>query len=198
MDFDRMLLTHPMRQSGVTLVEVLVSLLIVAIGMLGVAGLFVASTRGAADSAYRSAASQAAYEIIDRIRANRDGLASYRNTTAISTTADPSPNCFSASCTPASLAAFETVVWAKSLTDGALSGIAQARAARLPNAQAVICQDRTPDDGTPTASGCDAAPLATDPWVVKIWWDERAVNNTERGAIGAPVIQRRFVMSFVP
>jgi len=183
---------------GVTLVEVLVSLLVVAIGMLGVAGLFVASTRGAADSGYRSTASLAAYEIIDRIRANRDGLGAYASASVIPTSAAPAVNCFNALCSPVQLAAFETVTWAQSLTNASLSGSSLTASARLPNAQAVICQDTTPDDGTPSAPGCAAAPAATDPWVVKIWWDERVTNATERTAAGGAVFQRRYVMSFVP
>lgn len=186
-------------QRGVSLIEVLVAMVVVAIGMLGVSGMFLLSTRGAADAASRSIAAQAAYEMADKIRSNRQGLATYLApawgvATAIPTGAPPVVDCFTVICTRPQQALFDMVVWARSLTNSSLVGMPQARAARLPQAQAVVCQDLTPDDGTPAAPACSSA--ATDPLVIKIWWSERAMNDTE-GA-GTPSLQRRYVLSFVP
>ncbi|WP_374402242.1 type IV pilus modification protein PilV [Niveibacterium sp.] len=186
-------------QSGVSLVEVLVAMVIVAVGLLGVSGMFLLSTRGATDAAARSVAAQAAYEITDKIRGNRQALATYLTptwgaSTVIPTAAAPAVDCFTVVCTRPQQALFDMIVWARSLTNASLGGIVQARASRLPQAQALICQDLTPDDGTPAAPACTAG--ATDPLVVKVWWSERAMNATE-GA-GAASLQRRYVLSFVP
>ncbi|WP_276509980.1 type IV pilus modification protein PilV [Niveibacterium umoris] len=186
-------------QRGVSLIEVLVAMVVVAIGLLGVSGMFVMSTRGTADSAARTAAAQAAYELADKVRANNAAIATYLAptwgvATAIPTAAAPATNCFTVACTPAQQAEFDMVVWARSLTNAALAGMAQARASRLTAAQAVLCRDLTPDDGTPAAPACSGG--ATDPLAIKIWWSERALNATE-GA-GVPSLQRRYVMSFVP
>jgi type IV pilus assembly protein PilV len=59
------------RSDGFTLVEVLVSLVILAIGLLGIAKLMLFSSHSN-DSAYlRSQATSLAYEILDDMRANR-------------------------------------------------------------------------------------------------------------------------------
>jgi type IV pilus assembly protein PilV len=59
------------RQKGFTLVEVLVSIVVLAVGLLGLAGLQLISLK-AADSAYhRSQASILVDDIVDRMRANR-------------------------------------------------------------------------------------------------------------------------------
>ena len=59
------------RQAGFTLVEVLVALVILAIGLLGLAGLQVTGLRGSSSAYMRSAAMIYANDMVDRIRANR-------------------------------------------------------------------------------------------------------------------------------
>jgi type IV pilus assembly protein PilV len=64
------------RNAGFTLLEVLVSLVILAIGLLGIAKLMLFSSH-ANDSAYlRSQATALAYEILDDMRANRQEVIS--------------------------------------------------------------------------------------------------------------------------
>jgi type IV pilus assembly protein PilV len=63
---------QPSRHSGFTLVEVLVTLVILSVGLLGVAALHTASLRNNLDSALRSQASALASDIADRMRANRN------------------------------------------------------------------------------------------------------------------------------
>jgi type IV pilus assembly protein PilV len=57
---------------GFTLVEVLVTLVILSVGLLGIAALHTASLRNNLDSALRSQASALADDIADRMRANRN------------------------------------------------------------------------------------------------------------------------------
>lgn len=61
-----------LRTGGFTLVEVLVTLVILSAGLLGVAALHSASLRNNLDSAMRSQASVLAADIADRMRGNRD------------------------------------------------------------------------------------------------------------------------------
>lgn len=56
---------------GFTLVEVLVALLVLSIGLLGLAGLQINGLRGNHSAYLRSQASVLAYDVIDRMRANR-------------------------------------------------------------------------------------------------------------------------------
>ena len=58
-------------QAGTTLIETLVALLVLSIGLLGVAGLQIASLQNNRGAHIRSQASVLAYDIADRMRANR-------------------------------------------------------------------------------------------------------------------------------
>lgn len=62
-----------MKQSGFTMLEVLVALLVLAIGLLGLAGLMASSMRNNLSASHRTQATWMAYDIIDRMRANREG-----------------------------------------------------------------------------------------------------------------------------
>lgn len=75
-----MLITHqiraPRRQRGFSLVEVLIALVIMSIGMLGIAGLYVQSMQAGRTSMLRHHAVTLAGDVADRIRANpRAGIA---------------------------------------------------------------------------------------------------------------------------
>jgi type IV pilus assembly protein PilV len=59
------------RQHGATLLEVLISIIVVALGLLGFAGLQVASLKSNNTAYYRSQATMLAYDVIDRIRVDR-------------------------------------------------------------------------------------------------------------------------------
>ncbi len=78
---------------GFTLVEALVTLLVLSIGLLGVAALQLNSLRANHSASLRSQATFLAYEILDRMRANRAAaltLNAYE--TALG---DPAPSCAS-------------------------------------------------------------------------------------------------------
>lgn len=62
-----------MKQSGFTLLEVLVAMLVLAIGLLGLAGLMTSSMRNNLSASHRTQATWMAYDIIDRMRTNRAG-----------------------------------------------------------------------------------------------------------------------------
>lgn len=66
-------MTSRRRQAGVSLIEVLVSLLILGIGMLGAAALQMNALKFTDSSTASSQASFIAYDMMDRIRANPDG-----------------------------------------------------------------------------------------------------------------------------
>jgi type IV pilus assembly protein PilV len=77
-------MTHPVSpylrrksQRGATLVEILVTVVVVSIGLLGVLALQTVSLRNNYSSFLRGQATVLATDIVDRIRANRDNAASY-------------------------------------------------------------------------------------------------------------------------
>jgi type IV pilus assembly protein PilV len=63
--------TVPARNAGFTLIEVLVALVVLSMGLLGVAALQLTSLRANTSAAQRSQATFLAYDIADRMRANR-------------------------------------------------------------------------------------------------------------------------------
>jgi type IV pilus assembly protein PilV len=65
------------RAHGFTLVETLVALLALSIGLLGIAAMQMTSLRANLSASWRTQANFLAYDIIDRIRANRTNRAQY-------------------------------------------------------------------------------------------------------------------------
>jgi type IV pilus assembly protein PilV len=65
------------RANGFTLVEVLIALLVLSIGMLGIAALYLESLRASRAALVRTEAVTLAADIADRIRANRNPAGAY-------------------------------------------------------------------------------------------------------------------------
>jgi len=65
---------HIQRQQGFTLLEVLIALLILSIGLLGLAALQTTSLRSNQMASMRTTATQLAYDMSDRMRANPAGV----------------------------------------------------------------------------------------------------------------------------
>lgn len=69
------------RSGGFTLIEVLVALLVLSVGLLGIAGLQLTSLRSNHSAYLRSQATILAYDILERMRANRAQLDDYASIT---------------------------------------------------------------------------------------------------------------------
>ena len=65
--------------TGFTLIEVLIAMLVLAVGLLGLAGLQATSLKNNQSAYNRSQATQLAYDMADRMRANVAGVATYTN-----------------------------------------------------------------------------------------------------------------------
>jgi type IV pilus assembly protein PilV len=66
-------LVGPADCRGLTLIEVLIALVILSIGLLGLAGLQTISLQFNTSAYYRSQATTLSYSLVDRMRANRQG-----------------------------------------------------------------------------------------------------------------------------
>lgn len=77
------------RQAGVTLVEVLVTAVIISVGLLGVAALHLTSLKNSTESTYRSKATWFANDIIERMRANNSAAQSQAYVIAYGATVSP-------------------------------------------------------------------------------------------------------------
>jgi type IV pilus assembly protein PilV len=65
------------KQRGFTMVEVLVALVVLAIGLLGIAALYLNSLQSGRTAIYRTQAVNLAADLADRIRSNRTAQAAY-------------------------------------------------------------------------------------------------------------------------
>ncbi|MGJ8690158.1 MAG: type IV pilus modification protein PilV [Gammaproteobacteria bacterium] len=163
--------TNRNAQGGATLIEVLISLLILAIGLLGMSGLQTVGLRNTQSAYLRTQASIASNDIVERVRANLQGVeaASYNNNAGAVTAACNTL----VGCSFAELAANDVAEWNANL------------AADFPVGTGTVCSDSTPEDGTSAAPACDG--LGTM-YAVKIWWDE------DRDGVA----EKRFSLSFQP
>ncbi|MGD8567926.1 MAG: type IV pilus modification protein PilV [Gammaproteobacteria bacterium] len=101
-------------QRGVTMVEVLVSIIVFSIGLIGIARLQVVSKQSNYDSVQRVTATVMAQDILSRMRANGSELFYYVTAAGLNTlgrgsiSTEPTPVCSSAnSCSSAQLAAHD-------------------------------------------------------------------------------------------
>ena len=92
--------------SGFSLVEVLIALVIMSVGMLGIAGLYVESMQAGRTSSFRHNAVTIASDVADRIRANPAGGVDYEGVGG-------NNNCVlgNVDCNPAQMAANDIDLW---------------------------------------------------------------------------------------
>ncbi|MCE2978459.1 MAG: type IV pilus modification protein PilV [bacterium] len=116
------------RAGGFTLIEILVSLTLVAIGLLGLAQLIVKGQRASFEAYQRQQAITLANDMLEKIRANRARAADYVAAAPVATPLGAGTrfndlvtgaitNCAVATCTPDVLAAYDAAYW-----DGLLQG----------------------------------------------------------------------------
>ena len=97
------------QQSGFSLIEVLVATVIMAIGILGIAGLQVVSLQQNRSSLLRSEALQLGNDIVDRMRANpEEAYAPVEYTDAPSSDAK---NCKEVSCLSSEMSKYDITLW---------------------------------------------------------------------------------------
>jgi len=105
----------PTRESGFTVIEVLVSLLVLSVGMMGLASLQVVGLQNTQGGAQRAQAAFLAYDITDRMRSNTAAVTTggYNYVGAPGAAAANAVNCIgiAANCSAAQLAAFDLAQW---------------------------------------------------------------------------------------
>lgn len=101
-------------ESGFTLVELMVAVLVLTIGLLGLAGLQVKGLSNNHNAYLRTQATLLAQDMADRMRNNQGGLASYLGS--------PSNNdCASSTCTSTEMAGYDLRKWGQQIA-GRLPG----------------------------------------------------------------------------
>jgi len=115
--------SFPRQQGGFSLIEVLVTTVVLSIGVLGIAGLNAFSQRASFESVQRSTAAELAYALLEDMRANSAALGVYLATPVVgrgSLGAEPAPTCdaIGAPCSAAEFATHSLWQWEQMLDGG--------------------------------------------------------------------------------
>ncbi len=163
------------RQRGFSMIEILVALVVLAIGLLGMAGLQAASLRATADGGNLGSAVRLAYDMSDRVRLEPTSAALFIADAATDKKATDTSGCYSgAGCNGPTRVTAGVAEWQRLL------------GAQLPGGDGIVCRDSTPYDGASSAAPACTG-LAADPLVVKVWW--RAADLTRQSADGTVVMR---------
>lgn len=155
---------------GFAMMEVLIAILVVSFGLIGLAGLQAVGLKNNRTSYLRSIATQQAYDMADRMRANMGDAASgvkggsYNN---IESGPGTDPGCSATGCNAANMALYDRYAWNT------------ANALLLPSG-----------DGTVKGT-------ASTLFTITVSWSEKCA-VTEAGCAADGTILREFVTSFLP
>jgi type IV pilus assembly protein PilV len=163
------------RQSGFTIIEVMVALVVLSIGLLGIAKLMLFASQSN-DSAYlRSQATALAYQMLDTMRANRTAAIAGAYNTDFDTAALPAASCLGngtgTGCSAQNLAAYDINAWKQRL-----SVASTPVAGLLPDGK-----------GSITTVTTGTSPTMTTATIVVQWDDEVAQSTFNASAASAPV-----------
>ncbi|MBV9344444.1 MAG: type IV pilus modification protein PilV [Gammaproteobacteria bacterium] len=174
------------QQQGFSLTEVMVAVIVICIGLLGIAKMQALALSNSSTARMRSLAAIEAASLASVMHSNRNywGSASPPAATTlvagVVTSTDAAlqaqvgaANCFNATCTPVMLAGFDLNRWVQSLQ------------AALPNPSATIA--------------CPPAPNAPVACTIMVRWSEKAVAaaSQEVGAINAMVVGSGLTLDYV-
>ena len=181
------LLSSRRASSGFSLLEILVSIVILSVGLLGVVGLQAAALKANREALLQSSASRLGREISEMMKGNRaiaslataadnpylvsyDGSSDDLNTVASQTT-----NCFTGDCYTATGAAAQQVVAEWQVRDWLFRLNHE-----LPDARVAVCFDETPytAGGIPQWDCSDSGTVA----VIKIGWTRGSLNSQAAAA----------------
>jgi type IV pilus assembly protein PilV len=173
------------RVLGFSLIEALVALVVVSIGLLGMAGLQTKAMSADQHSRSLSQATIAAHDMIERMRANPAALeqGGYNLPESVQHL-----GCFTTvGCSPAELAENDMYEWRSSNASSSLAKL-------LLDGSGTVCLDSTPDDGSMARNEAlavdgDDTTTANDPaecdglgdvYAVKVWWLDIGSGTTQR------------------
>lgn len=158
------------KQSGVSLIEVLVAVLVLALGVIGAGGMQLTALRTSHQSGLQTAAVHLATELAEKMRANDQQMKrvdtdnpylglNYRAAVDGDPVA-PSKLCYASECNAKDLAEFDLYDWKMRLR------------AALPDARALVCRDAAPWDVSKGALiwSCASDAGSQGSLVIKVGW----------------------------
>ena len=161
---------RPFRQQGFSLIEVLVTLVLLGIGLLGAQQMHAAALRQHRDIQLQARADQLAADLAERIQANaamarQPGSPYLLDVRLDAAPSRPSPDCMTTPCTmPEQAAAHDVAEWQIQV------------AQEVPGARVQVCANAEPVDvqGKASWSCSGAGSQAVRTVVIKLGWPTRA------------------------
>ena len=164
---------------GFSLIEILVTMVVLSIGLLGIAGLQTLSIKRSQSAVFHTIAASQASDIAERMRANPTQFNAYIDQLGSFTSAVSALSCLSA-CSTSEVVSFDANAW--------VAG----NSALLPNGKGVVCRDDTPDDGGLEEPACDGGGRVA----IKIFWEDARSEGRASKSAGSADTSQRYVMSF--
>lgn len=160
---------------GFSLIEVMVAVLVMSLGLLGVASTLIVAMHSAGSNYLKQQAVQDSYDIVDRMRANfsaaNNSSASNPYVTALTAPSSntPSPDCTASVCTSAQMAAYDVWQWKTLLKNNLPDGLGEIAvtpagpAANLPKVTVTVKWNDQPAQATfdPTGSSSRSLVVVT-------------------------------------
>ena len=176
-------------QSGFSLIEVLIAVFVLALGVIGVAGMQLTAMRTSQQSAFQTIAVELAAEMADKMRTNDQQLklpdggnpfltVDYQSQSGAPSAAGTTCYGTGANCSAQELAVFDINEWEKRIQ------------ASFPTSRAKICRDGQPwDIGAKSLTwDCDSSSGSI---VIKIGWQAKNPDGSlavERGISFPPIV----------
>lgn len=101
-------------QSGMSLIEAMIALVVISVGLLGIAALQITALQQNSSSQWHSQAVWDSYEISDRILANKSVFNSYDG---IKTSKNYEQDCQTKTCTAAQMVTADAQAWASKISE---------------------------------------------------------------------------------
>lgn len=158
---------------GIAMIEVLVTVVILSVGLLGAAGMQVATVKQTNNSGLRTQALILAKDMVRRIGTNRnavlDGddvdIGPYLKAQNAAFPASALTSCLTGgSCTPSQIAQADLVVWSRMLANSLPVDD------DLMRSRVFVCQDSDPGDGNDCPAGDNGSIL-----LIQVAWNESSV-----------------------
>ena len=115
----------PSPQAGFTIIEMLIAVLVISIGLLGMAGLQTTGIQQSHNSYLKTQASMLAYDMADRMRSNLQGVNAghYDAVNSLGSPVTSVPGCISGStaCSASETATYDIYQWTNSNAESSIA-----------------------------------------------------------------------------
>ena len=164
-------------QNGFSIIEMLIAVLVISIGLLGMAGLQTTGIQQSHNSYLKTQASMLAYDMADRMRSNLQGVGAghYDSIDSMDDPVNAKPGCANANtaCSAADTATYDIYQWTHKNSAGSIASL-------LPSGYGMV----TENGGI---------------FTITVLWDEARTGATGKGCSNDPSVDLKcFRLEFIP